>query len=120
MIKVLLILALCCVTTILLESIPILFLKNKKAWWKASILGNVVTNPVLNVIVLLLRILLPEDNLVTGVIIVLEIAVVFFEAWFYRLQLSNPYKDCILFSLLANGLSFVLGSALNIWILKGF
>lgn len=113
MIGVLLLLAFLCGATILLEGIPILFLKNKKTWWKASILCNVVTNPILNVIVLLLPVLLREANWVVGVVFVLEVAVVFFEAWFYRLMLGNTYKACLMFSLIANGISFVVGSILN-------
>lgn len=98
---------------LLLESIPVLFLRNRKAWWKASVLCNVVTNPILNIIVILLSTVLPGGNVVSWIVLALEVAVVFFEAWLYGLMLGNTYKSCLLFSLIANGISFVAGSALN-------
>ncbi len=113
MIKLLSLLVILCGTTIFLESIPILFLKNKKVWWKASVLCNVVTNPILNVIVLLLPIVLLDFRLLKVIVFFLEIVVVLFESWFYQLMLGKSNKACLLFSLAANGLSFVVGSMLN-------
>lgn len=109
MIEALFILAITCGATILLEGIPVLFLKNKRAWWKASVLCNVVTNPALNVIMLLLPPPLHEDGPVACIVALLEVTVVFLEAWFYRLMLENSYKNCFLFSLVANGISFAAG-----------
>lgn len=113
MIEVLLLLACVCGTTILLESIPVLFMKNKKAWWKASVLCNVVTNPILNTVILLLALLQSEGDLVSYIVIVLEVVVVFLEAYFYRLMLDKTYKCCIVFSLVANGLSYGTGVILS-------
>ena len=117
MIKILLVLAICCAATIVLEGIPILFLKSKKAWWKASILCNVVTNPLLNVIVLFLPVVLDDYLLIAWLVMALEVVVVFFETWFYQLMLEKSCKKCFLFSLIANGFSFVVGSVLNILML---
>ena len=43
-----------CLLTVLLESIPVLFVGDRGAWWRASVICNIITNPPLNMTVLLL------------------------------------------------------------------
>lgn len=109
MIGILILLVLFCIGTILLESIPCLFVREKLAWWRAGIICNVVTNPVLNVTVLLVGALLPQLDIRTPVLLVLEVVVVFLEAYFYKKLLDRPYLHCLLFSCIANLLSFGIG-----------
>lgn len=109
MIEILLILGLFCGATILLESIPVLFVRSKKTWWKASVICNVVTNPILNTVMLLVAAALPVmDVLILG-LFALEIVVVFLEAFFYQRMLGKAYWQCFLFSLIANLISFGTG-----------
>lgn len=94
---------------LLLESIPVLFVRGKKAWWKASVICNVVTNPVLNTVMLLVAAIFSVmDALILG-LYVLEIVVVFLKAFFYQRMLSKAYWQCFLFSLIANFISFGTG-----------
>lgn len=118
MIIILLMLATMCGATILIEGIPTLPLKDRKAWWKASVICNVVTNPILNVIILLMTTLWPDENWVHQVIILLEIVVVFLEAYFYRRMLNKGYGRCLLFSFIANALSMYAGIMFNYWIMR--
>lgn len=111
MIEILLYLALCFAITVLLESIPILFLREKKAWWKASLICNVITNPTLNLIILLLTWLLWRQNWDT-LRFALEMTVVFLEAFFYHRMLGKGFVRCFLLSLIANAISFVIGKEL--------
>ena len=103
------VLAALCVSTITLESIPVLFVKNKRSWWKASLICNVVTNPILNVVVFLLTAILYPNDVVYPVILVLECAVVLIEAYFYKRMLNSSFTACLMFSLIANLLSFSAG-----------
>lgn len=103
-----------CLVTGCVESIPALFQKDKLAWWKASIVCNVVTNPVLNVLVALLTSALDGNmNWITPVFILLEGIVVFLEAWFYQKMLGKDYSKCLIFSGIANMLSYCAGIAIN-------
>lgn len=111
MIGILILLAVTLGITILLESIPALLTAQKLQWWKASLVCNVVTNPVLNVLVLLIGAIFAVDDIRTPIFLVLEVAVVFFEAWIYRRMLGRPYWVCLLVSFGANLLSFGIGLA---------
>lgn len=109
LIVLLLALAALCVSTITLESIPVLFVKNKRSWWKASLICNVVTNPILNVVIFLLTAILQSNDVIYPVILVLECAVVLIEAYFYQRMLNSRFTACLVFSLIANLLSFSAG-----------
>lgn len=98
-----------CVATIFLEAIPIAFVREKKQWWRASILCNVVTNPILNILVFLLTAYMRSYELTMFLFVLLEIAVVFLEAYFYHRMLNKPYKQCLLFSFIANLISVGIG-----------
>ena len=111
--SLLLFLAVLCTATILLEAVPVLLVKDRKAWWKAGLVCNVVTNPVLNVVMLLVTALLTDSGFVFPVLMVLELTVVFLEAWLYRLLVGKPYLHCLAFSLVANAVSFGAGILLD-------
>ncbi|MBE6758209.1 MAG: hypothetical protein E7552_06665 [Ruminococcaceae bacterium] len=110
---VLLTLAVFLAGTIVLESIPTLFLRDRKGWRRTSLICNLVTNPILNVIMMLVYAFLPQQWLVALILFALEIAVVFIEAYFYRCRLRVSYRACLLFSLVANALSFGVGFSLR-------
>lgn len=118
MIIILLVLATMCGATILIEGIPTLLQKDRKAWWKASVICNVVTNPILNVLILLMTTLWPDQSWVQQMIILLELVVVFLEAYFYHRMLNKGYGRCLLFSFIANVLSMFAGIMFNHWIVQ--
>lgn len=99
-----------CTLTILLESVLCLIVRQKLAWWKASVICNIVTNPILNVILMLLASLSVPSLIITAALLVMEVVVVFVEAYFYRCMLNKAYRHCFLFSLIANLLSFGIGT----------
>lgn len=110
MIEILIILLTCCVNTIMLEALPILFLSNKKIWWKASVVCNLITNPLLNTILMLLYFLIQDLQLLLIVTLALEAVVVCVEGYFYQKMLGKRYLPCFLFSLAANSISFLVGA----------
>ncbi len=112
MIRFLLLLAALCLATILLEGIPALFVRDRKAWWRASVICNIVTNPPLNLLVFLLTAYVPADDIMTVLLPGLELIVVLIEAYFYRKMLSSSAPVCFLFSLIANALSWSIGTVL--------
>lgn len=98
-----------CLATILLESIPVLFVRNKGAWLRAGLICNVVTNPILNLLMFLMTTYVQNDGLVTAAMLLLEGAVVLIEACFYRKMLDKSRISCFGFALIANALSFGTG-----------
>ncbi len=111
MLKLLLHLAVLCAATILLEAVPVLLTGDRKSWWKASVVCNVATNPLLNVVMLLVSAWLSRA-FYFPVLIVLEVAVVLAEACLYHRMLNKGMLRCVLFSLVANGISFSAGLVL--------
>ena len=112
MIRFLLLLAALCLATILLEGIPVLFVRDRNAWWRASVICNIVTNPTLNLLVFLLTAYIPDIGIMTVIVPALELIVVLTEAWIYRKMLSSSVPVCFLFSLIANALSWGIGTVL--------
>lgn len=117
MLGILYILAVCCISTILLESLPILFLKNRYAWWKASLVCNLVTNPLLNTIMMLLCYWIEDLQLLGLFLFVLEAAVVLIEGFFYSRILDKRYLPCLGISLIANAMSFLAGFCVTLLLL---
>lgn len=131
--KLLLILLLCCGATCLIELIPLLFTKKRKQWINASVINNVVTNPILNTILLLESTLLhkiyPEifyiwwrnSGFVVNpyriarviLLIILELAAIIFEAWIYRRLVVSSWKESFLSSAALNTLSYWIGTKLE-------
>ena len=117
MIRITILILILCAFTILLEStIPTLFVREKKAWWKASVICNIVTNPLLNLTMLLFFYFIESSLLTMIIMVALEAAVVFIEAYFYKVMLAKNYLPCFLFSLAANFTSFSVGMGISILI----
>ena len=105
-------LLLCFLVTVALESIPALCLPQGKAWWKVSLLCNTLTNPLLNVLLLIGRALISNPVAVALLLLFLEAGAVLVEAYVYKDFLKKAYKACLLFSVIANVFSFTAGSLL--------
>ena len=131
--KLLLIFALCCGVTCLIELIPLLFTKKRKQWITASLINNVVTNPIINTLILLETLFKydfypdifdtwyrnsgftvnPYYYAHIAFVIILELAVVIFEAWIYHRLVGASWKKCLLISAALNILSFLIGTKLE-------
>ena len=58
---------------------------------------------------MLLAFYLGWGRLVYGLLLLMELAVVFLEAWLYRLLLDKSFGKCLIFSACANAFSFGIG-----------
>ena len=112
--KVILSLFAALVLTCITESLPHLFFKERTKWLVSGLLCNIVTNPLLNVIVLFLYAFVDNVWQVYAIILLLETAVLFTEACLYKLMLDKPYKTCLTVSALCNGISCFIGVILNL------
>lgn len=99
-----------CITEAVVQS----FLKDRKKWIISGLLGNVVTNPLLNVIVLILYAFVDSECVLYSIIILLECVILFTEAGLYKLMLNKTYKACLLVSAACNAVSFSVGLLLNL------
>lgn len=102
----------CCLTCIA-EFVPLLFLKNRWSFVRTSILCNIVTNPVLNVVVAMVLVYTNDYTAYYIVLAFLEIAVVFVEGLYYKRFVGIEYKKAVLVSLIANVCSYVAGTIVN-------
>ncbi len=100
--------------TCIIEAMTQCFLKDRKKWIFSGLLCNVVTNPLLNVIVLILYAFVDNVCVLYLIIIFLECVVLFTEAGLYKLMLDKKYKTCLLVSAACNALSFSVGLMWNI------
>lgn len=106
------------VLTVLVECAVLALLRGGKAALQACFWANVLTNPALNV----LRLLLTELAWQTGryflagggVLLALEAAAVLAETWAYRAALGWAPKRALGVSLLCNAASFAVGQALAV------
>lgn len=103
------ILLLLCVGTCVIELVPLLFLKDAKKWVKTSLLCNVITNPIINLVLALLTLLIANEILLIAVAIILELAVIAFESFIFYTVTDESLKKCIIVSLLINICSFAIG-----------
>ncbi len=99
--------------TIGIEAIPLLFLKPRKQWVPTGLLCNVLTNPLLNTLRILIYSLYPNEHLLWILTLCMEVLVVLGEGWFYRELVHVSTKKALLVSSLCNCLSFGIG----LWIL---
>lgn len=95
--------------TVVIESLPLLFCKPRKAWLIAGLLCNCATNPVLNIARILFYSLWQNHIALLCLTVALEIAVVFVEAWLYRLLTDGSRPHCFFLSLICNCLSVLAG-----------
>ncbi len=97
------------VLTVAAESIPLLFCKPRKDWLTAGLLCNFATNPLLNILRILFYSLWSNLTALLYLTIFLEVAVVFVEAWLYRLLTDASRSQSFFLSLLCNAISLILG-----------
>ena len=100
--------------TILLEGAFVFVIKRQKTWIWLSVAGNLITNPALNLLLILparkgMGVYIPS-------LIVLEMIAVFVEAALYRYYTEEKRKHCFLIALGANAVSFFCGWLIE-WIL---
>ena len=104
-----------CVFTVLVETLALCFFKDRKRRIKPQLYCNVITNPLLHLILPLCYIgiasLCGGENKVLNALalLALEIAIVFAEAWLMGLFLKEPYKHRLKISAIVNAASFGLG-----------
>ncbi len=106
-------LILTCAITCVTEIVPMLFLKDRWGFVKTSLLCNIVTNPVLNVIVAMVLVGTNNYTAYYIVLAILEIFVVFVEGLYYKHFVGIRYKKALLISLVANLCSYVCGTIIN-------
>ena len=94
--------------TIVIEGLLLLLVTRSKQWVLQSVYCNLVTNPILNLILFFVRSHI-GDAAETALIAVLEISVVFSEALLYRAMSGEKVGKCLLLSLAANAASYLSG-----------
>ena len=111
MINIILILVILCGLTCLVEAIPLLFFNKAKRrkWINTSFLCNFMTNPILNILLVILSIYITNQALYFLTVILLEIIVIIFEAFIFYNVMGESFKKCLAVSLLVNMVSFILG-----------
>jgi len=97
------------ILTCILEGIGILLIRKTALWFRASLLCNLLTNPLANVLVSLIRPWLADEWILYIAIFLLEISIVFAETALYGLILNTSRRKAFHTSLLCNAGSFVLG-----------
>lgn len=109
-----------CLLTLIVELFVLLFFKNRKALRRPLIIANVITNPILNLILPAIYILCfnfvnfkAVYYVIYGILFVLEVLVVFAEAYIIRFFTNLNYKKCLKYSIVFNLVSFLLGCCLN-------
>ena len=101
------------VLTILIEGIVIALWKRSKEALIDSVYVNVLTNPPLNLTLMLLSGVGLSLGLVFTIRIGLEIAVVFIEAVAYKFMLGSSFKKAFWLSFVLNLISFALGELIG-------
>lgn len=94
--------------TCLMEGSVIGFLYRRKDYIYYSVLCNILTNPALNLIVILI-VQLAGDTWYKPSVILLEIVVVWIEAFVYKMLCQFSLKKAFILSLGLNSFSYVAG-----------
>ena len=95
--------------TLVIEGIVIYIATKSVKWLLFSIPVNGLTNPILNLCLILVSLYSGSTILYIIVLVVLELAAVAAEAALYRAFSNIKLKTCLLISAAANGISVVLG-----------
>ena len=85
-----------CALTCIIEMIPLIFLKKRGKWIITSFLCNVITNPIMNIILAILAVYVTNLAVYIGIVIVLEIAVILFEAFIFYNVMDESKRKCII------------------------
>ena len=99
---------LCLVVTIMVEGIVIFIKYGRRDYAYYSLLCNVLTNPMLNLLLCLLVLVLGSEIYILALII-LEIIVVIVEAYVYKILCNFSKKEALKLSLLLNVSSYLIG-----------
>ena len=98
-----------CGLTCIIEMIPLLFLKRRGKWIISSFLCNVITNPIMNIILAILAVYVTNLAVYICIVIALEIAVILFEAFIFYNVMDESKRRCIIVSIVINTCSFLIG-----------
>lgn len=99
-----------CLFTCIIEIIPLVFVKgDKRKWISTSIICNVITNPIINILMILLSLVIFNNVLLCVLLILSEIAIIVFEAFLYYNIMDASVKKCAIVSTVCNFISFTLG-----------
>lgn len=98
--------------TVLIEGIVVLCLTRSFEWVKFNLYCNLVTNPLLNIV---LWVLLPALRVSTGIGVMVagEIIVVLTETLLYKFMTKAHWNHCALVSLISNLISVLVGVAFS-------
>ena len=108
--KILLDMTVCLLLTLSAEGILIFLISKRKKYVYYSVICNVLTNPALNLIMLLCAPALSSRRLLSyGLLALLELAAVITEGLIYRALTRTGLGRCMLLSLILNAVSFLLG-----------
>ena len=99
--------------TILIEGTVILLWHKSKEMLVDSLYVNLLTNPIVNLTILLLYGANLSLNAMLAIRIALEINVVFIEAIAYKFMLDCKFKETLFLSFILNLTSFVAGEILG-------
>lgn len=99
--------------TVVIEGIVMLLLTRSGRWVYCSILCNLVTNPVINLVLMLIRRSSGSDALYLTATAVGEVLVLIAEAHLYRFMTGAARRRCYLLSAVTNLVSFTAGLVLN-------
>ena len=99
--------------TILVEGAVIMLCLHSKETLRCSLYVNILTNPPLNLTLLLLAGTGWSSGAMWTLKIALEIAVVLIEAVAYKFMLGNNFKKTLWLSFIANLTSFVTGELIG-------
>ena len=113
-------LVICLLATFALEALAMHIFCYIKKWFRAGIIVNAITNPVLNCILLLAAVLEISEIGYVIIALILEVVVVFLEAYFYGKMLGEDKKTCLKASFICNVFSFVVGIVLMALLMKAF
>ncbi len=106
-----------CIITLFIELVVLLFFKNKRTLFRPLIIANVITNPILNLILpaIYIACYFMSNNVIIyysfsfGFLILLEFLVVFSEAFIISLFANLKYKTCLKYAVIFNLVSFLVG-----------
>lgn len=95
--------------TLVIEA-PVMFaLSRSENWVFCNILCNLVTNPILNITLLLVLKYTGKSTIYTLCVVIGELLVLFSEMLLYRAMTGEGWGKCFTRSLITNGMSFGIG-----------
>lgn len=94
--------------TVLIEGIAIIYFKPHKRVLLASVLGNILTNPLLNIALIIIGVKCGNTVYATAVICG-ELLAIIVETKVYRVLTGLSVRRCFLISMLANCISYFTG-----------